>query len=61
MVRSGRTDWYNRVIAECVLAPGDAVRLVDRPNRPLPLTRLLGIVFRSRASDVLAVAPGIAE
>jgi MOSC domain-containing protein YiiM len=38
---SARTGWYYRVLAAGVVAPGDALALVDRPHPEWPLARLL--------------------
>lgn len=65
MVRSGRSGWYYRVLEEGVLSAGDEVRIVERPNPDLPLTRLIDIVYRGQASNEelarIAIAPGVAE
>ena len=55
MVRNGRAGWYYRVVEEGVLAAGDAVELVDRPNPDFGFDRLVGIVNARRATpDELA-------
>ena len=50
MVRNGRAGWYYRVVEEGVLAAGDAVDLVDRPNPDFGFERLVKIVNARRAT-----------
>lgn len=38
---SGRTGWYYRVLEAGEIAPGDELRLIDRPHGQWPLSRLL--------------------
>lgn len=38
---SGRTGWYYRVLEAGEVAPGDELRLIDRPHGQWPLSRLL--------------------
>jgi MOSC domain-containing protein YiiM len=65
MVRSGRSGWYYRVLEEGVLAAGDALHVVERPDPNLPLTRLVEIVYGGKASDeelaLIAKSPGVAK
>lgn len=65
MVRSGRSGWYYRVIEPGVIAPGDAVTVVERPHPDLPFTRLVEIVnFGAATAEemaALARAPGVAD
>jgi MOSC domain-containing protein YiiM len=42
---SGRTGWYYRVIEEGILAPGDTLRLVDRPAAAWTIARLCRILY----------------
>jgi MOSC domain-containing protein YiiM len=51
MQSSGRTGWYYRVLQAGEAVPGDGLKLVDRPNPALPLSKLIALVF-SRAIDV---------
>lgn len=44
-----RTGWYCRVLQPGFVCAGDAVRLVDRPYPDWPLTRLIALLYRSRA------------
>lgn len=65
MVRSGRSGWYYRVVEEGVIAPGDSVTLVDRPNPDVDFTSLVALVYRRQASldylARLAEAEGVAD
>jgi MOSC domain-containing protein YiiM len=65
MVRSGRSGWYYRVIEEGIVSAGDTLRVVERPNPDLPLTRLIDIVYRGQTSAQelarIAVARGVAD
>lgn len=49
MVKSGRSGWYYRVLREGRIAPGDKLRLVDRPNPDLPFTTLVRVAYRGEA------------
>ena len=64
MVRSGRSGWYYRVLAEGVLQAGDPVRLAERPYPELPFTRLVAIVNGGEANAAdrarIAQAAGVA-
>jgi len=42
---SGRTGWYYRVLEEGRIAPGDGLRLVERPAEGWPLARILRILY----------------
>lgn len=58
MIRSGRSGWYYRVLEEGTLAPGDVVRLVERPNPRLRFDRLVAFAYRGHATkgDLLEIA-----
>lgn len=43
---SGRTGWYYRVLEEGFVAPGDTIRLVDRPVAEWPLERIMHVLYR---------------
>jgi MOSC domain-containing protein YiiM len=64
MVRSGRSGWYYRVLAEGTLQAGDTVHLVERPNPDLPLTLLIDLTYGRDVSDaqvaMIAKADGVA-
>ncbi len=64
MIRNGRAGWYYRVIEEGVIAAGDSIALVHRPNPSFPFQRLVEIVYTRRATDaewrMIATMPGIA-
>jgi len=65
MVRNGRAGWYYRVLQTGVIAPGDDVHLIDRPNPGFPFTRLVALVSLGRAAPEelaqLAEMPGLAS
>jgi MOSC domain-containing protein YiiM len=65
MVRSGRSGWYYRVIAEGVLGTGDAVTLRERPNPDFAFARLVEIVYHGGATQTelarMASMPGLAS
>jgi MOSC domain-containing protein YiiM len=65
MVRNGRSGWYYRVLRTGVIAPGDSVTLVDRPNPGFSFMRLVALISASRATaeeiEQLAVMPGLAS
>ncbi len=48
MVKSGRSGWYYRVIEEGVVAAGDILVRVDRPNPEWSVERVTGIVIAGR-------------
>jgi len=65
MVRNGRSGWYYRVLQVGVIAPGDKVDLIDRPNPGFPFTRLVALISVGRATqqelEQMAVMPGLAS
>jgi len=61
--RSGKTGWYYRVLKTGLVAPGDAMRLLERPHAVWPLARILEALYL-RTSDQemleqLAVLPAL--
>ena len=62
---SGRTGWYYRVLEEGVVAPGDALRLVDRRMPDWPLSRLWRILYVDTLDRdelvAMAALPGLPE
>jgi MOSC domain-containing protein YiiM len=50
MIRTGRAGWYYRVLNPGVIAAGDAVQLVDRPNPDFPFVRLIELISNSNAT-----------
>lgn len=64
MVRTGQSGWYYRVVREGVVAPGDEIRLADRPRPAFGFPRLVTIVNRGGAAPeelrALAEMPGVA-
>lgn len=55
MQASGATGWYYRVLEEGLVAPGDALELVERPCPAWPLERLIRALFpRDPAAPDLA-------
>ncbi len=48
---SGRTGWYCRVLRAGEVKAGDSFELVDRPFPDWPLSRLLELLYRSRAEE----------
>ena len=58
MVKSGRSGWYYRVLAEGELGPGDAVELIDRPHPTFPFQRLVRFTNHGTAthSDLVALS-----
>lgn len=64
MIRNGRAGWYYRVIEEGVIAAGDSIELVDRPNPSFSFQRLVEIVYQRRATDAewrtIATMTGVA-
>lgn len=65
MIRNGRAGWYYRVLEEGMIAAGDTIELVDRPNPDFPFQRLVEIVYQRRATDaewrMIAATAGIAN
>lgn len=62
MQSSGRTGWYYRILEAGEAVPGDELRLVDRPNPDVPLSKLISLVFsRSINPAELARILDIAE
>lgn len=49
MVRTGRSGWYYRVLEPGELRAGDAVRVIDRPQK-FPFSRLVAIVNGAAAT-----------
>ncbi len=62
--RLGLSGWYYSVALPGTIAPGDAARLVDRPNPTWPISRLFALVGRKSgaAEDMreLLELPGLA-
>ena len=65
MVRSGRSGWYYRVLAEGDIQAGDSMRLIERPHPKLRFDRLVQIVYGAAADEhellELARADGVAR
>ena len=65
MVKSGWSGWYYRVLQTGALSTGDGVILHERPNPDFPFTRLVEIVYNSRATREeiarMADMPGLAS
>ena len=65
MVKSGWSGWYYRVLQTGALSAGDGVVLHDRPNPDFPFTRLVEIIYNSRATREeiarMADMPGLAS
>jgi MOSC domain-containing protein YiiM len=65
MVKSGHSGWYYRVLQTGALQAGDTLKLHDRPNPDFPFTRLVEIIYRSRATreEIVRMAdmPGLAS
>jgi len=60
MIRSGRSGWYFRVIEPGLVAVGDAVCLIDRPQSAWPISRLNRLVPLSSAPrEILAELAGL--
>ena len=64
MIRNGRSGWYYRVIETGVLAAGDRLDLLERPNPTWPMARF-NRVLSSKSSTMedmveLAILPGLA-
>ena len=64
MIRNGRSGWYYRVIETGVLAAGDRLDLLERPNPTWPMVRF-NRVLSSKSSTMedmveLAILPGLA-
>lgn len=65
MIRNGRSGWYYRVIESGVLAAGDHLDLLERPNPAWPMVRF-NLLLSGGASSVedmaeLSVLPGLAS
>jgi MOSC domain-containing protein YiiM len=62
---TGRTGWYYRVLTAGVVAPGDRLILVQRPNPAWPLARLLDVLYRDtlnvEALAAIAELPDLAD
>jgi len=62
---SGRCGWYYRVLEPGSVSVGDPITRIARPHGDWPLTRLLEILYRRRASDAelreLLELPPLAE
>ena len=52
MIRTGRADWYYRVLEPGLIAVGDVVQLDDRPNPDFPFARLVELISNSSATVV---------
>ena len=50
MVRSGRSGWYYRVVAEGELGAGDAIDLIDRPHPDFPFRQLIAFANHGKAT-----------
>jgi len=63
MVKSGRSGWYYRVIAEGYAAAGDTLDLVAQPHPGWSVERVTGIVIagRERESATLRALAGLPE
>jgi MOSC domain-containing protein YiiM len=64
MIRNGRSGWYYRVIETGVLAAGDGLDLLERPNPGWPMARF-NRLLSSKSPTIedmveLAVLPGLA-
>lgn len=56
MQRSGATGWYYRVLREGLVAAGDQLLLVERPNPAWPMQRLIQALFPESAVTPSLVA-----
>ncbi len=65
MVRNGRSGWYYRVIEEGVIAPGQVIERIARPNPDFAFARLVEIVnFRDPTRgelEAMAEMDGLAD
>ena len=65
MIRNGRSGWYYRVLQKGVIAPGDTVELISRPNPEFPFVRLVALISTGRATpdevQQMAVMAGLAS
>lgn len=65
MIKNGRSGWYYRVITPGMLAAGDPLRLLDRPNPHWPLSRFNALLaartWTTEAAMELATLPGLAS
>jgi MOSC domain-containing protein YiiM len=65
MVRTGRSGWYYRVLKAGILAPGDELVLLDRPNPQFPFTRLVQLISHGDATraelEQMQALPGLAS
>jgi len=53
--RSGKTGWYYRVLETGLVAPGDPMRLLERPHAAWPLARILEALYlRTADAEMLA-------
>jgi MOSC domain-containing protein YiiM len=64
MIRNGRAGWYYRVLTTGIIAPGDPVTLLDRPNPGFPFARLVELISHGAATtnelEQLKDMPGLA-
>lgn len=55
MVRSGKCGWYYRVVEAGIIAAGDAVTTIDRPNPDWPVARFFEVISaRAYSRNILA-------
>jgi MOSC domain-containing protein YiiM len=49
--RSGKTGWYYRVLETGLVAPGDTMRLLERPHAAWPLSHILEALYHRTADE----------
>ncbi len=65
MVRNGRSGWYYRVVETGIIAPGQAVERIGRPNPEFAFARLVEIINfrdpRRTELEAMAAMTGLAD
>lgn len=65
VTQTGRTGWYLRVLQEGLIAPGQAIALLERPHPEWSVARATATLYNKRADPeaavTLAACPALAE